>query len=170
MFQKFDRLFISLVEKRCHSLQRLTGKTNYWFAGACSFLIAFILVGAFFGFFSEEIAGKDTLILSMAYKTPALFWILVVINILASQLWRKAETQAYTRLSRGCANPQKISPTHRCFRFVSFLNLSVFFLPSVSIFGVCDKIILLLFFIGIFLSACDPLPPKLAASKIFSAA
>jgi hypothetical protein len=158
MFQKIDWFFLSHFEKGvCHPLQRLTGETNYYYAGLCSFLIVFTSLGVYFDIFPKELVGENSLILDRDH--PTRFWIGVFIftNYFAL-VWKMSETYAYDRISHGLANPNKVNLLYRFIRLNSIITTPFFVLLPIPGIQIYDKVFNLLLTLFIFLVACDPLP------------
>jgi hypothetical protein len=152
MFQKIDWFLLSHFEKGvCHPLQRLTGKTNYYFWGLCNFLITIILVGALF-----NVLPQGNIIAFTARQHSTIFWIFALLFAIRSLCWRSRELLAYDRLRDKLSNPEKISASAMFFRVLSVFYLFLLFGGFV---GTYDKAFIVLGSISLFLSACDPLPP-----------
>ncbi|MBI2120863.1 MAG: hypothetical protein HYT94_04535 [Parcubacteria group bacterium] len=158
MFQKIDWFFLSHFEKGCHFLQRLTGKTNYYYAGFCSFLIVMISLGVYYHLFPKELVGENTLIVN--HKHPTWFWygVFLFTNYF-TWVWKISETCAYDRISHGLSNPSKINIIHRFIRLNFIVATPIFVLLPIPEIQIYDKVFELLLTLFIFFMDCDPLPP-----------
>jgi hypothetical protein len=156
MFQKIDWFFLSHFEKGvCHPLQRLTGKTNYYYAGLCSFLVVFISLGEYFDIFSKGLADRGDLVSSA--NGDVLFWFSIFIFASYCATWKIFEAAGYTRLNDGMANSLKVMPVGYFGRNLIVLLLPLFLVvPEIQI---CDKAFFVFLTLFFFFVSCDPLPP-----------
>lgn len=157
LFWRVDDWMVSKVEKFCHKVQRQFGTTNYGLLGICSLGMA----GLMFAMATGEALNGDipkNLIITrfFRYSLPLTTFFIVLELAGAFWLWRVGEEQANGRISRGLANPEKISfPSKltRIFAAFSFPSFCMYFGLSF------DLLFYISMSIWVFLKACDPLPP-----------
>lgn len=157
MFQKIDWFFLSHFEKGCHFLQKMTGKTNYYYVGLCSFLIVLISLGVYFDIFPKGLIGEGGLIYNR--NDMVWFWVNIFIFTFFSSSWKIIEAWAYTNLNNGVANICKIMHTARLARILLVIMLPFVLLLPVPQIQIYDKVFIVLVTLVLFLLSCDPLPP-----------
>jgi hypothetical protein len=162
VIRKIDNFFLSRFEKVMHKLQRLTGKTNFYFAGMLGFFVVIIMVGGYYRLFPEGLLGQvgEGFVLSLLSTNPALcLWAVVTCSLL-SACWKFFENQAYDQLNVGCSNPLKNNllgvyvRLQIDFIWLPLLLVELFFLAIPTY----DRIFLYSVISIVFLISCDPLP------------
>jgi len=164
MFGTIDKCLLSYFEKGVtHPLQRLTGKTNYYFVGLSCFLIVLVMLGAYFNIFPDGFLGKDGFVLDIMHGSPVFYWMMIFIFAVCTQFWKCFENDVYIRINNGLANPRKIDLGWRYNRLAMLFITSCFILLSFTRkmegIGRYDILFLILFLFLCWLISVDPLPP-----------
>lgn len=155
MLQKIDWFFLIPFEKGCHILQRLTGKTNYYFSGMISAWIVLLMLGIFFDIFPEWFSKESFLHDGM---NGLMFWGGVVLFSICALGWSRAEKEAYERIQKCLSNPSKINPFDGFLRICCLVWTLIVFLAS-SFVTPCDILWFTFYAFFFYLISCDPLPP-----------
>jgi len=185
LFRRIDCSLIAFCERGCHALQLRHGLSNYWIAGKLSLVASFLssigLIQIAFG--SAPPHSLYTLLLRsgrFAVLTVLTVQCLMAVFLLYFGLiyWRQEEERSLERLSRGLHNPAKQNALHNIVRAFMLVDLVIAFLlfGGLAVTGKLNQIpiymqspfVLLMYgtivVVGVFLYACDPLPPQLDAA------
>lgn len=156
---KIDSAIIGFVEKFAHWFQKLTGKTNFFLAGAINGVLlvpCFIAIMRGTDLFNpmnpqpEERTTFDYIIL---------FFLICIFSESALFGWKKDEDAAWKRLTQGLANPKKSSFTAAMVRMCIVLLCSLLTAFALEEGNLISAAITSLFLLGSYLESCDPLPP-----------
>lgn len=163
-FWFWDAWLIAKCEEFAHWFQRWTGKTNYFLCKVCSWTIIVTLIVEYAA--TKLLRGESV----GTFTAYAIFVLLLDVSYLIPY----EERHAFERMKKGVANPEKVAPGDRFFRFcftATILFSSVFFVGALlfaplsklaevssgvyfsTIFGITG------IFFRLYFAACDPLPP-----------
>ena len=159
--RQLDAWFIQRLEARCHRFQRWTGKTNFWLGAQAARMIVLILFGELLlGAFGKTHGYALWGDLKPNTGLAALnFLVLLGYGIEGFWDWREREAEAYRRVERGLANPQKIHRVDVAIRTYMAV-ISAAGSPAGVLLGHWDAVVMsLLMTFWFYLVACDPLPP-----------
>lgn len=173
MLTRFDHWIIAQAERFCHSVQRWTGKTNFFLAGLTSLLLATLIVTPLFNkAFGQSLDSFDEFFLSFASRWTVPYLLLVFIYLrIGLYDWIKQEDKAFERLQNGIANPKKNDWLDRIFRvgYVIMMPLPTLcalvhprWLRDLPIFpDLPMRVVWCAWAIALntIFEACDPLPP-----------
>ncbi len=158
-----DGKILAAIEKFAHWFQEMTGKTNYFLIGFVALIkLGFVLMILWSGVGRlppENLVIGDCLMIA---KKHWLWTIVIATGLLFESLfsWQLDEVKSFKRLEQGLANPKKKSVPQIIWRLANLSMVGGFcgwsFLSDRQylIFFVCMFI-----WIGLYLEACDPLPP-----------
>jgi hypothetical protein len=153
-----DAFLLDLVERACHRVQLLTGRTNAWLAVQLTNLsIATYFVWAVTYFQRVHIAARVAVVAFCGLLLYGLSQTVFKVSIEAS------EQEAYRRVSKGLRNPRRLrdAPLR-----TSFLTLSVILLYPLLLVQALRATFTLLTYslvplttLLLYVLSCDPLPP-----------
>lgn len=155
-----DAALVNLTERFCHAFQRLTGRTNVWFAFQLtnlSIVIYFVWVGLYFWSFQGLTRAF------VAIVCGVLLWALSQ-TVLRVPL-ETYESSAFRRVASGARNPRRVRDA---LLRIPFLTLSLMLpVPAGFIYQRTGSALVLLGYSLVvltttilYLLACDPLPPQ----------
>lgn len=158
MLCRLDIWLIGRVEKSSHAFQRLTGRTNFWLFGRlCLFVVLVLLrcmvVQVMTGIKEGDLGVNDGGIGIFIFAV----WFMSLLYRGIFQ-WQSLESEAWSRLERGLANPEKHIALHRYLRlfWVTFFPLNLF---TLFFDYRAYRLIWIVIPFVYYLEACDPLPP-----------
>jgi hypothetical protein len=160
-----DAVILNAIERACHALQRLTGRTNVWLAVQLtnlSIIVYFAWAALYFWH-----SGDAVVRLAVAVFCSGVLYALTQSIFRDSIEWH--ESSAYRRVARGLRNPRRLRDAGLR---LSFLSLSVLWLAVLFAYPVAltylrarvhlvvlAYVLVVLTTIVLYLMACDPLPP-----------
>src|SRR5262249_32639929 len=142
-----------------------TGRSCFWLFSRCSLLVATCYV-VMLGCRVAGLRGVPYLGMSADSITPVTAFIgVLVVGVFTREglfRWRRLETEAFARLERGMANPEKTFPYGRIWILYCTLAMGVLDVlpPRPEI-----NVPLLALVCSVYWRACDPLPP--CTGKLF---
>lgn len=163
-----DSTLISLTEKVTHWVQKHFDRTNFWVARWI------FVAGSLFAVPDciDSLSSGDIVLASFTFLI--LFFIFSLSWIYFYILWERLEKDAFDRLKKGLLNPHKINSEAIATR-ISLLTLTLISLTMIAVdFYTIEEVeelqrttILFLYWVigfmfltlGLYLIACDPLPP-----------
>jgi len=160
VLRRIDDFFLLPFEKMAHKLQRLTGRTNFYYFGLVVFLEMLLYVGAYYKIIPAVLIGGDGIILARL-QAHAGFWPDVALLFYLSFIWEQMEERAYKRLQAGLSNIYKANTFLIGLRWIYWFYVFPSWLVKAWLggFGVYDYVFAVLLLLETFLIACDPLPP-----------
>lgn len=155
---KLDEWLIHKAEQFCHWVQRETGKTNYFLAGVVDICLVGVIFAIVAGATVWNRPPADPYFLSQLIVRHPWFTGFLCLLFLCAGFWgwKYGESEAFKRLARGVANPEKIRRRDKIWRLLT-LTIVTSYLPILG--PSHDLSIFLLLLAWQLLIACDPLPP-----------
>lgn len=148
-----DEFLIDRTERVCHSFQRFSGKTNFWLYGKCSMTVSYCLLISLMAHFAHADHRGWLSLIGPRFDGSTMDWFfvpfLIFLNFVGATLrWKYLESEAFQRLARGLANPEKIDRMFRSWRMIGLFLLCLD--PNLFVGAAVASLVL---------TACDPLPP-----------
>ncbi len=163
-----DTFILKEVEHSMHLLQKLTGRTNYYILSRFELLecglALLILWQSVWQVTPEDLFSISGLVYRFAHQHPIIFSAFFVISLFRGMYgWRTIEDEAFNRVSRGLANPKKISLIYIFTRIFVFWFIVGYWALSISkhrfLIAWPFFTLLVVFLLALYLDCCDPLPP-----------